>query len=66
MAPFGIEFDPKPLIKNLDLFSDELLRVKKKVQNKIEDLEDQASASESTRKRKMKDLTDTFEVTYGT
>ncbi|KAL2914341.1 Exocyst complex component 5 [Polyrhizophydium stewartii] len=55
------DFDPKPLIRAFDMVSDELFRLKKRVQSKIDDQEDQAAASESSRRRKMKDFSDAFD-----
>nr|KAJ3421823.1 Calcium-binding protein 39 [Polyrhizophydium stewartii] len=56
------DFDPKPLIRAFDMVSDELFRLKKRVQSKIDDQEDQAAASESSRRRKMKDFSDAFDA----
>ncbi|KAI9001673.1 exocyst complex component Sec10-like protein [Gaertneriomyces semiglobifer] len=50
------DFDPKPFIRNFEAAIDELLRMKRKVQNKIDDLEDEEAASESRRKLKMVEL----------
>ncbi|KAJ8330382.1 hypothetical protein BDV3_003129 [Batrachochytrium dendrobatidis] len=57
----AIVFDPKPFIRAFDMASDELLRLKKRVQAKIDDQEDQAAASESQRQRKLKSFGDTFD-----
>ncbi|KAI8919589.1 exocyst complex component Sec10-domain-containing protein [Entophlyctis helioformis] len=57
----GRYFDPKPLIRVFDAASDELLRLKKRIQSKIDDLEDQAAASETGRRRKMKEFADSFD-----
>eukprot|EP00842_Homolaphlyctis_polyrhiza_P005298 jgi/Hompol1/576/HPOL_004168-RA len=56
------DFDASPFIRAFDNVSDELLRLKKRVQSKIEDQEDQASASESSRRRKMKEFAEAFDV----
>ncbi|KAJ3279781.1 Exocyst complex component 5 [Borealophlyctis nickersoniae] len=55
------EFDPKPFIRNFESGVEELLRLKRKVQNKIEDLEDQAAASELARRRKLVEINEAFD-----
>ncbi|KAH9273107.1 hypothetical protein BASA83_004684 [Batrachochytrium salamandrivorans] len=57
----AVQFEPKPFIRVFDMVSDELLRLKKRVQSKIDDQEDQAAASESARRRKMKSFADAFD-----
>ncbi|KAI9357359.1 exocyst complex component Sec10-like protein [Zopfochytrium polystomum] len=54
-------FDPKTLLKALDSSLSDLLRHRRKIQSKIDDLEDEAMASESARLRKLSDLTATME-----
>ncbi|KAJ3216736.1 Exocyst complex component 5 [Dinochytrium kinnereticum] len=51
-----VGFDPKPLIRAFEGSLDELLRLRRKVQNKIDDLDDAAKASEVARKRKLAEL----------
>ncbi|KAJ3109202.1 Exocyst complex component 5 [Phlyctochytrium planicorne] len=51
-----VSFDPKPLIRSFETSLDELLRLRRKVQNKIDDLDDAAKASEVARKRKLGEL----------
>ncbi|KAJ3054447.1 Exocyst complex component 5 [Rhizophlyctis rosea] len=55
------EFDPKPFIRNFESAVEELLRLRKKVQNKIDDLEDEAAASENARKRKLGEIQGAFD-----
>ncbi|KAJ3045432.1 Exocyst complex component 5 [Rhizophlyctis rosea] len=55
------EFDPKPFIRNFESAVEELLRLRKKVQNKIDDLEDEAMAGENARKRKLGELGGAFD-----
>ncbi|KAI9102714.1 exocyst complex component Sec10-like protein [Phlyctochytrium arcticum] len=59
------QFDPRPFIRNFEAAIEELLRLKRKVQNKIDDLEDQAAASESARKKKMADINDAMQDAQG-
>ncbi|KND04859.1 uncharacterized protein SPPG_00558 [Spizellomyces punctatus DAOM BR117] len=52
------QFDPRPFIRNFEAAIDELLRLKRKVHNKIEDLEDQAAASDTARRKKLAEIND--------
>ena len=54
--------DPKPFIRSFEAVTEELLRMKRKLQNKIEDQEDQLTASESSKRRAFKEFNDTFDV----
>ncbi|KAJ3148810.1 Exocyst complex component 5, partial [Irineochytrium annulatum] len=49
-------FEPKPLIRTFETSLDELLKLRRKVAGKIEDLEDAAKASEQNRLRKLGEL----------
>ncbi|KAJ3417219.1 Exocyst complex component 5 [Chytridiales sp. JEL 0842] len=49
-------FQPKPLIRNFEGALDELLKLRRKVQTKIDDLEDLAQASENARRKKLAEL----------
>ncbi|KAJ3382348.1 Exocyst complex component 5 [Lobulomyces angularis] len=55
------QFDPKPFIRTFEATVDELLKLKRKVQRKIDDLDDQAAATESSTRQKMQEITSTFE-----
>jgi exocyst complex component 5 len=55
-------FDPKPFIRTFEGLTEELLRMKRKLQNKLEDQEDQLTASESSKRRAFKEFNDTFDV----
>ncbi|KAI8911500.1 exocyst complex component Sec10-like protein [Gorgonomyces haynaldii] len=52
------EFDPKPFIRTFESLTEELLRLKRKLQSKIEDQEDQQQALENASKSKIKDFGD--------
>ncbi|KAJ3332666.1 Exocyst complex component 5 [Blyttiomyces sp. JEL0837] len=54
---FPQTFEPKPLIRTFESSLDELLRLRRKVQTKIDDLEDAAQASEHARRKKRAELT---------
>lgn len=47
-------FDPKPFIRSFETSVDQLLKIKRKTSRKIEDLEDQANASETSTKTRFK------------
>ncbi|KAJ3152868.1 Exocyst complex component 5 [Geranomyces variabilis] len=55
------QFDPKPFIRTFEASIDELLRLKRKVHNKIDDLEDQAQASDRLRKKKLIEINDAMQ-----
>ncbi|KAI8834800.1 exocyst complex component Sec10-like protein [Chytriomyces cf. hyalinus JEL632] len=55
------QLEPKPLIKTLESSLDDLLRLRRKVQTKIEDLEDAAQASENARRRKLTEMNSAVE-----
>ena len=55
-------FDPKPLIRSFETLSEELNKSKKRLNAKIEDIEDQLVASESSKKRGFKEFTTEYEV----
>ena len=55
-------FDPKPLIRSFETLSDELAKTKKKLNTKIEDIEDQLIATEQSKKRGFKEFTTEYEV----
>ncbi|KAJ3021108.1 Exocyst complex component 5 [Thoreauomyces humboldtii] len=55
------QFDPKPFIRNFEASIDELLRLKRKVHNKIEDLEDQAEASDKARRKKLMEINEAMQ-----
>ncbi|KAI8805612.1 exocyst complex component Sec10-like protein [Cladochytrium replicatum] len=61
LQPSPNDFDPKPYIRNFEAVNDELNKLKRKVQNKIEDLEDAARASDEGRKRKTQELAAAFD-----
>ncbi|KAJ3387843.1 Exocyst complex component 5 [Entophlyctis sp. JEL0112] len=48
--------EPKPFIAKFEITLDNLLRMRRKVQMKIDDLEDAANASENARRRKLTEL----------
>ncbi|KAJ3285564.1 Exocyst complex component 5 [Rhizoclosmatium sp. JEL0117] len=52
---------PKPLIKSFESALDDLLRLRRKVQAKIDDLEDAAQASENARRRKLTEMNSAVE-----
>ncbi|KAI9352722.1 exocyst complex component Sec10-like protein [Obelidium mucronatum] len=55
------ELEPKPLIKTFESALDDLLRLRRKVQSKIDDLEDAAQASENARRRKLTEMNSAVE-----
>ncbi|TPX60009.1 hypothetical protein PhCBS80983_g02072 [Powellomyces hirtus] len=55
------QFDPKPFIRNFEAAIDELLRLKRKVHNKIDDLEDQAEASDKLRRKKLIEINEAMQ-----
>ncbi|KAJ3124738.1 Exocyst complex component 5 [Nowakowskiella sp. JEL0407] len=55
------EFDPKPFIRHFEAVAEELQKTKRKVVNKIEDLEDAIQASEAGRQRKLVEINTAFE-----
>ncbi|KAJ3272112.1 Exocyst complex component 5 [Terramyces sp. JEL0728] len=57
----GIAFDPKPFIRSFEGLTEELLRLKRKLQNKIEDQEDQLTASENSKRKAFFDFNETFD-----
>ncbi|KAI8824861.1 exocyst complex component Sec10-like protein, partial [Fimicolochytrium jonesii] len=58
------QFDPKPFIRNFEAAIDELLRLKRKIHNKIEDLEDQAEASESARRKSLHEIDEAMQEAH--
>ncbi|KAJ3141487.1 Exocyst complex component 5 [Physocladia obscura] len=50
------QLEPKPLIAKFESTLDDLLRLRRKVQTKIDDLEDAAQASENARRRKLVEM----------
>ncbi|KAJ3313826.1 Exocyst complex component 5 [Boothiomyces sp. JEL0838] len=57
----GIAFDPKPFIRSFEALTEELLRLKRKLQNKIEDQEDQLTASENSKRKAFSEFNETFD-----
>ena len=55
-------FEPKPLIRFFESGVEEIIRLKKKLQMKIDDLEDMSHASDMGNKKKLIEITSTFEV----
>ncbi|KAI9142981.1 exocyst complex component Sec10-like protein [Paraphysoderma sedebokerense] len=58
------EFDPKPFIRTFESSIEELVRLRKKVQRQIDDLEDEAAAMQKSHKAKSTDLNRAFKDTY--
>lgn len=56
------EFDPRPLIRNFESATEELLRIKRKLQSKLEDLEDQQLVSNDNGKVKVQEFGESLEV----
>ena len=56
------EINPKPYIRAFESTIDELLKLRKKVTAKIEDIEDEMAASETSRKQTLADIANSFEV----
>ncbi|KAJ3321523.1 Exocyst complex component 5 [Boothiomyces sp. JEL0866] len=57
----GIAFDPKPFIRSFEALTEELLRLKRKLQNKIEDQEDQLTASDNSKRKAFSEFNETFD-----
>ncbi|KAJ1561300.1 Exocyst complex component 5 [Cladochytrium tenue] len=55
---------PKLLLRAFETALDDLLRSRRKIQGRIDDLEDQAQASETQRKQKMADLASAVEARH--
>ncbi|KAJ3027292.1 UNVERIFIED_CONTAM: Exocyst complex component 5 [Siphonaria sp. JEL0065] len=55
------QLEPKSLIKNFESALDDLLRLRRKVHSKIDDLEDAAQASENARRRKLTEMNSAVE-----
>ncbi|TPX36908.1 hypothetical protein SmJEL517_g00874 [Synchytrium microbalum] len=55
------EFDPKPFLRTFEVALDELKRVRKNFQRKIDDLEDEEASTERTRRKKMAEIYTSFE-----
>jgi hypothetical protein len=53
---FIVEFDHKNILRWFEAATEELLRLKKKVRNRIDDNEDAINASEVTRRKKAQDI----------
>jgi hypothetical protein len=60
--PTSIAFDPKPFIRSFETLSDGLSKLKRKLIIKIEDIEDQITASESQRDRAYQEFATRFDV----
>ncbi|KAI8893209.1 exocyst complex component Sec10-like protein [Globomyces pollinis-pini] len=60
----GPVFDAKPYIRSFESITEELLRLKRKLQNKIEDQEDSVKASEHSQKRSFKEFNDNYDSIY--
>ncbi|KAJ1569808.1 Exocyst complex component 5, partial [Nowakowskiella sp. JEL0078] len=56
------DFDPKPFIRHFEAIAEELQKSKRKIVNKIEDLEDALQASESGSQKKQVEINLAFEV----